>query len=166
MSRAKGIWPFLFTSFVCKGWVGGLKSPKICLYSYWIPPNSLLKKEVYTYDNTTLVHYHLTIKEIKFSLLVKFYKDGRKWIFKNWADLNGSLLKWYFPSQIVLSRGVENFSKCNLTFFPRVLRLWKMAAEVLFEVEAEGRDLEMVRGCHFLNRETQGKKSNYTRKYF
>ena len=25
--------------------------------------------------------------------------------------------KWYFPSQIVLSRGVENFSKCNLIFF-------------------------------------------------
>ena len=39
-------------------------------------------------------------------------------------------------------------------------------AKAIFEVEAEGRDLEMVRGCHFLNRETQGKKSNYTRKYF
>ena len=41
----------------------------------------------------------------------------------------------------------------------------KMAAEVLFEVEAVGRDLGMVRGCHFLNRKTR-EKANYTRIIF
>ena len=41
-----------------------------------------------------------------------------------------------------------------------------MAAEVLFEVEAEGRDLEMVRGCHFLNRKTQGKKIKLYKEIF
>ena len=31
---------FLFTSFVYEyeGWVGGQKSPKFCLRSYWMPP--------------------------------------------------------------------------------------------------------------------------------
>ena len=28
----------LLTSFVYEGWVGGPKSPKICLCSYWMPP--------------------------------------------------------------------------------------------------------------------------------
>ena len=32
-----------------------------------------------------------------------------------------------------------------------------MEAEVLFEVEAEGRDLGMFRGFHFFNRDTQEK---------
>ena len=40
-----------------------------------------------------------------------------------------------------------------------------MAAEVLFEVEAVGRDLGMVRGCHFSNRKTR-EKANYTRIIF
>ena len=40
-----------------------------------------------------------------------------------------------------------------------------MAAEVLFEVEAVGQDLGMVRGCHFSNRKTR-EKANYTRIIF
>ena len=76
-----------------------------------------------------------------------------------------TMKKWYFPLQIVLWRGIENFSKCNLIFFLMVLRLWKMAAEVLFEVKAVGRDLGMVQGCHFSNWKTR-EKANYMRIIF
>ena len=40
-----------------------------------------------------------------------------------------------------------------MTFFLG-FRGWKMDAEVLFEVKAVGRDLRMVRGLHFFNRDT------------
>ena len=72
--------------------------------------------------------------------------------------------KWYFPSRIVFSRCEEKLSKYNLLFFEG-FEIPKMAAEVLFEVEAVGRDLGMVRGCHFLNRKTR-EKANYTRIIF
>ena len=62
-------------------------------------------------------------------------------------------LKWYFPSRIVLTKCVENFSKCNLKIFYGI-KIEKMEAKVLFEVEAVGRDLGMVRGLHFFNRDT------------
>ena len=55
-----------------------------------------------------------------------------------------------FPSIICFFRGFE---------------IPKMAAEVLFEVKAVGRDLGMVRGCHFSNRKTR-EKANYTRIIF
>ena len=61
--------------------------------------------------------------------------------------------KWYFPSRIVLTKCVENFSKCNLKIFYGI-KIEKMEAKVLFEVEAVGRDLGMVRGLHFFNRDT------------
>ena len=60
---------------------------------------------------------------------------------------------WYFPSRIVLTKCVENFSKCNLKIFYGI-KIEKMEAKVLFEVEAVGRDLGMVRGLHFFNRDT------------
>ena len=63
------------------------------------------------------------------------------------------LRKWYFPSRIVLTKCVENFSKCNLKIFYGI-KIEKMEAKVLFEVEAVGRDLGMVRGLHFFNRDT------------
>ena len=61
--------------------------------------------------------------------------------------------KWYFPSRIVFSRCEEKLSKYNFAFF-KGFEIPKMAAEVLFEVEAVGRDLGMVRGLHFFNRDT------------
>ena len=48
---------------------------------------------------------------------------------------------------------MENFSKCNLKIFYGI-KIEKMEAKVLFEVEAVGRDLGMVRGLHFFNRDT------------
>ena len=33
---------FLFTWIVYEGWVGGPKSPKICLRSFWMPPEEFL----------------------------------------------------------------------------------------------------------------------------
>ena len=72
--------------------------------------------------------------------------------------------EWYFPSRIVFSRCEEKLSKYNLLFFEG-FEIPKMAAEVLFEVEAVGRDLGMVRGCHFSNRKTR-EKANYTRIIF
>ena len=70
----------------------------------------------------------------------------------------------YFPSHIVFSRCEEKLSKYNLLFFEG-FEIPKMAAEVLFEVKAVGRDLGMVRGCHFSNRKTR-EKANYTRIIF
>ena len=64
--------------------------------------------------------------------------------------------KWYFPSRIVLTKCVENFSKCNLIFFLDI-EIRKMDAEVLFEVEGEARDLGMFRGIHFSNQDIQEK---------
>ena len=64
-----------------------------------------------------------------------------------------SFQKWYFPSRIVLTKCVENFSKCNLKIFYGI-KIEKMEAKVLFEVKAVGRDLGMVRGLHFFNRDT------------
>ena len=51
---------------------------------------------------------------------------------------------WYFPSRIVLTKCVENFSKCNLKIFYGI-KIEKMEAKVLFEVKAVGRDLGMVK---------------------
>ena len=51
-------------------------------------------------------------------------------------------------------------SKYNFAFFEG-FEIPKMAAEVLFEVEAVGRDLGMVRGCHFSNRKTREKSKLY-----
>ena len=48
---------------------------------------------------------------------------------------------------------MENFSKCNWKIFYGI-EIEKMVAKVLFEVEAEGRDLGMVRGLHFFNQDT------------
>ena len=62
-------------------------------------------------------------------------------------------LQWYFPSRIVLTKCVENFSKCNWKIFLGI-KIENMEAKVLFEVEAAGRDLGMVRGLHFFNRDT------------
>ena len=67
---------------------------------------------------------------------------------------------WYFPSRIVFSRCEEKLSKYNFAFF-KGFEIPKMAAEVLFEVEAVGRDLGMVRGCHFSNRKTREKSKLY-----
>ena len=72
--------------------------------------------------------------------------------------------QWYFPSRIVFSRCEEKLSKYNFAFF-KGFEIPKMAAEVLFEVEAVHRDLGMVRGCHFSNRKTR-EKANYTRIIF
>ena len=69
------------------------------------------------------------------------------------TDDTGKIKKWYFPSRIVLTKCVENFSKCNLKIFYGI-KIEKMEAKVLFEVEAVGRDLGMVRGLHFFNRDT------------
>ena len=68
--------------------------------------------------------------------------------------------EWYFPSRIVFSRCEEKLSKYNFAFFEG-FEIPKMAAEVLFEVEAVGRDLGMVRGCHFSNRKTREKSKLY-----
>ena len=51
-------------------------------------------------------------------------------------------------------------SKYNFAFF-KGFEIPKMAAKVLFEVEAVGRDLGMVRGCHFSNRKTREKSKLY-----
>ena len=56
--------------------------------------------------------------------------------------------KWSFPSRIVLTKCLEKLSKCNLNIF-LCIKIEKREAEVLFEVEAEGRDLGMVRGSLF-----------------
>ena len=54
-----------------------------------------------------------------------------------WNKEKEKMFNWYFPSRIVLTKCVENFSKCNLKFFYGI-KIEKMEAKVLFEVEAVG----------------------------
>ena len=99
--------------------------------------------------------------KIKFSTSDKFFKkiSSTETFFGNslesWQKIGvyATKKKWYFPSRIVLTKCVENFSKCNLKIFYGI-KIEKMEAKVLFEVEAVGRDLGMVRGLHFFNRDT------------
>ena len=59
------------------------------------------------------------------------------------------------------SRGVKKNCPSIILLFFKGFEIPKMAAEVLFEVEAVGRDLGMVRGCHFSNRKTREKSKLY-----
>ena len=66
------------------------------------------------------------------------------------------VVEWYFPSRIVLTKCVENFSKCNLILFLDI-EIGKMEDEVLFEVEGAAQNLGMIRGLHFSNQGIQEK---------
>ena len=67
-------------------------------------------------------------------------------------DRNGTFL------HALSSRGVKKNCPSIILLFFKGFEIPKMAAEVLFEVGAVGRDLGMVRGCHFSNRKTREKK--------
>ena len=63
--------------------------------------------------------------------------------------------KWYFPSRIVLTKCVENMSKCNLIFFLSI------------KIEKHGvKNVETIQDSMFFNWDTQGKLSNFTRTDF
>ena len=64
--------------------------------------------------------------------------------------------KWYFPSRIVLTKCVENFSKCNLKFFLDIL-IGKMEVSDHSEVSGFALDLKKNLVLHFSNLDIQEK---------